>query len=67
MTRTYIIEKDKKQVLEYHRSLSDAKSHLKEINEPNCSVLAIHGAYYGEGFHKYRVYYKNGKFVKESV
>ena len=67
MVRTYLIENFEKDVLEYHRTLHDAKDHLKELNMNTASILAIHGPYYGEGFHKYRVYYKKGKFVKVSV
>jgi hypothetical protein len=47
MVRTYIVENENKEVVEYFRSLTDAKSFVVKWFDK--------GSNYGEGFHKYRL------------
>lgn len=56
MVRTYIVELNG-EVMEYCRRLCDAKAYAASIGG---EVLAIHGQYFGEGFHKYRIRFVNG-------
>jgi hypothetical protein len=55
MVTTYIVENENKEVVEYFRSLTDAKSFVVKWFDKGYTVLAIKGPDYGEGFHKYRL------------
>ena len=67
MIRTYIVEMNKTDVMQYFYNLYDAKEYLRSTGyDDRLSIWAIYGPSFGEGYHKYRLFFsgsKNGKDV----
>ncbi len=65
---TYIVEKKHDtrghDVVEYCRRLCVAKSIMLKWKDETVSVLAIQGAVFGEGLHKYRLIVRNDKIKR---
>jgi len=69
MVTTFLIETNEKipEVFEYCNSMHEAKETLKNLPKDKYCILVLRGNQYGEGFHDYRLYYKDGKFRKEKI
>lgn len=63
MIRTYYIENANHQIIEYFFTLRDAKKYFLKHSQ-SIKIVALKGQYYGEGFHQYYLYGKNGKFKR---
>ena len=63
MKTTYIVEISH-QVLGYFHTLRDAKSYVRFHGG---NVLMMRGQYFGEGFHRYRLYLDGGKWKRVTV
>lgn len=63
MKTTYMVLYPDGEVAWYHTRLKDAKKDLLDQNDK--VIVMMRGLYFGEGFHKYKMKYINGKFKKE--
>ena len=66
--KTYIVEKKHKtrghDVVEYCHRLCIAKAIMFKQKDETVSVLAIEGPTFGEGYHQYRLIYRNDKIKR---
>jgi hypothetical protein len=68
MKTTYFIEHiASKQLVEYHRTLADAKSLLCHLPEKEYRIVMMKGPRFGEGWHKYQVIYFGNVFLKQAI
>lgn len=66
--KTYYIENDLGEIFGYSRTLSDSKYHLKKLIQQGypdntLRIVMMKGQYFGEGFHKYYLYFDSFKNV----
>lgn len=63
--RTYIVENERHEILEYTRTLGRAKE--VALTYGGTRIIMMQGPSFGEGFHKYLLLCFNGKFMKGSL
>lgn len=67
MIKTYRVENEKNEVIEYFRLLNDAKQYCVRYYDKDLTILSIKGDYFGEGFHQYRLRLNANKLVFNKI
>ena len=65
MKTTYYIEDSRGEILGYFKSLTESKRQLKKLIPNEHRIVQLKGQYFGEGFHKYYMYFDGSIFKKE--
>lgn len=63
MVNTYLVEYADGDIVEYCKTLRDAKAQLQRY-APTGRIVMMQGQYFGEGFHKYYMVFNNGKYER---